>query len=420
MGIKISDNLIKLAKNMDSPLYLVGGKVRDYYLNYENDDIDICSAIDYEKMVQLCKKLGYKVNVVNKRLGTLLINPSGSEYFEYTPFRIENYTKGNHSPDSVEFVDDIVLDAKRRDFSMNAIYINVLTGEVLDKYNGIDDIKNNVVKCVETPEKVFSSDGLRLLRLVRFASVLGFKIDKKTLKVAKEMTYQLRDISAERKKAELDKLVVAEKQHNLQVNSFIKIFNSLNIYKNMFLLPLDKYKIKLNKDYFNFFKLDEEYRFVGFMVLFLLNKYNFKHMVDNQVVFDIQNIMGNSLRCSNIEMKQVLNIYRVLQDMKFLPLSVYHAKNYHNLSNMEKNVVNAFIDVKPVSILIANMHNKGIPFNVKGLQITSQEIGDLVGEKNISKVQEILLEGCLGGYINNSNEELRDFIKNEIIKKKIN
>jgi len=418
MDIKINDNLIKLAKEMDVPLYLVGGYVRDYYLGRVSDDIDICSAMPYEKMQELCKKLKFKVSIVNKRLGTLLITPEDNIHFEYTPFRVENYVKGNHSPESVEFVEDISIDAKRRDFTINSIYINVVTREVFDPYNGINDIKKKVVKAIETPEKVFASDGLRILRLVRFASSLNFKIDRKTLKIAREMCFQLRDISPERKKHELDQIVVAENKYGVAQNLFVEHFNKLNIYKYLLLLPLNKYKIKRNKDYIKYFELSEEYRFVGFMVLFLLNKYEHQHMLDSQVVFDVQNILGNALRCSNVELKQTLNIYRVLQDLRYKSLNVFMARNYHNLTNFEKKIVNVFVDAKPVSLVVLNLHQKGIPLSEKELKITSEEIGALVGNKNISMVKQILLEGCLTGNIDNINEKLVEFIQNNILKTK--
>ena len=152
--IKVSDNLIILAKALSCPLYIVGGRVRDSIIGYNNDDIDICSACSVEEVLDACKKLKYKVDVVNKRLGTLLIRPNENEHYEYTPFRKENYTKG-HSPDSVEFVRDISVDASRRDFAINCIYYNVLTGEIFDPYDGIKDINKKCVKCVETPSKVF-------------------------------------------------------------------------------------------------------------------------------------------------------------------------------------------------------------------------------------------------------------------------
>ena len=121
MEMKLSDKLIGLAKAMNKPLFVVGGRVRDSIIGYENDDVDIVSATSTDEIMKICDKLNYKVDVINKRLGTLQIRPNNGECYEYTPFRKENYTKG-HTPDSVEFVDDIKIDASRRDFSINSIY----------------------------------------------------------------------------------------------------------------------------------------------------------------------------------------------------------------------------------------------------------------------------------------------------------
>ena len=417
MEINISNDLKNLAKAMDKPLFIVGGRVRDSIIGYENSDIDIVSELKVDDMIKICKNLSYKVDVINKRLGTIQIRPNNGECYEYTPFRKENYVKG-HTPEDVEFVDDISIDASRRDFSINSIYYNVLTGEIFDPYNGVKDIEKKVVKTIETPEKVFSSDGLRILRLVRFASVLGFKIDKKTLITAKEMMYMLKDISAERKKKELDQLVVAEEKHNVQENKFIDLFNKLNIYKYLFGLPLNKYKIKKNKDYKNYFKLSSDKRFIGFIMLFLLNKYNFKYMPQVQVEFDINNILGRSLRCSNDEIKQAKNCYLVLQELRYNPLNNFTAVNYQKLTDQEKLIVNSFVDVKPVSMLLINMINSGIPVSENKLNISNEDIINLLGEKYISKVKRLLMEACLLGKVNNVNEELINFIEVNILQKK--
>lgn len=415
--LNISDNLINLAKALSSPLYVVGGQVRDTIIGYTSDDIDICSACKTEEVVKVAKELGYKVDVINKRLGTILIRPNDDEHFEYTTFRKENYVKG-HSPEDVEFIEDVSVDASRRDFAINSIYYNVLTGEVFDPYNGIKDIQKKVVKCVETPRKVFSSDGLRILRFVRFVSTLGFKPDKKTLAIAKAMTHQLRDISGERKKRELDYLVNAEKKHGLKENLFIKTFNKLNIYKHLFLLPCEKYKIKINKDYYNFFNLDEDKRFVGFMVLFLLNKYEYKYMPLSQVSLDTSNILSGVLRCSNEEISQVRNCFVVLQELKYKPLNNFIAVNYQKLTDFEKLVVNQFVDVKPVSLLLVHMINNNIPVNENKLKISNEDIIKLMGEKYISKIKHLLLEACLLGKLENDNEKLIEFIKKNVLKEK--
>ncbi len=415
LNIEISENLKNLASALDCPLYIVGGYVRDNIIGYKTDDIDIASECKVDKMLKVCASLGYKAKVVNEKLGTILII-AGDEKYEYTPFRVENYIRGQHSPESVEFVNDINVDCRRRDFTANCIYYNVLSGDIFDPYGGIQDIQKKKIRCVETPVKVFSSDGLRILRLVRFACTLGFAVDKSTLKTAKEMTFQLRDITGERKKKELDQIVIAESVHGLNSNNFVDLFNKLNIYKYLFMLPCEKYSIRQNKDAQNYFNLTLDKRFVGFVVLFLLNKYDYKYMPYIQIESDIQYIMGNVLKCSKEEMKQALDCYVVLQDLKFKPLNNFIAVNYQKLTDSEKLVVNAFCDVKPVSVLLIYMINNNIPINESKLDITNDDIIELIGAKYISKVRRLLLEACLLGRVKNNKDDLLEFIKVFVLK----
>lgn len=415
LNIEISENLKKLASALPCPLYVVGGLVRDNIIGYKTDDIDIASECKVDDMLKVCETIGYKAKVVNEKLGTVLIT-AGDEKYEYTPFRVENYIRGQHSPDNVEFVGDINVDCKRRDFTANCIYCNVLSGEIFDPYGGIQDIQKKKIKCIETPVKVLSSDGLRILRLVRFACTLGFAIDKSTIKTAKEMTFQLRDISGERKKKELDQIVNAESVHGLNENNFIDIFNKLNIYKYLFMLPCEKYSIRQNKDAHNYFSLTADKRFVGFMVLFLLNKYNYKYMPYIQVESDIQYIMGSVLKCSKEEMKQVLDCYVVLQDLKFKSLNRFVAVNYQKLTDFEKLVVNAFCDVKPVSVLLIYMINNNIPISESKLDITNDDIIGLMGAKYISKVRRLLMEACLMDRVKNNKDDLIEFLKTYVLK----
>lgn len=182
------------------------------------------------------------------------------------------------------------------------------------------------------------------------------------------------------------------------------------------MLPCEKYKIRKNKDAYNYFSLTSDKRFVGFMVLFLLNKYNYKYMPYIQVESDIQYIMGNVLKCSKEEMKQVLDCYVVLQELKFKPLQQFVAVNYQKLTDFEKLVVNVFCDVKPVSMLLIQMINSNIPISENKLDITNDDIIELMGAKNISKVRRLLFEACLMGRVKNSRDDLLEFLKTYVLK----
>ena len=129
-------------------------------------------------------------------MGTAIIS-CGDESYQYSCFRREQYGDGGaHSPVTVEFIKDIREDAKRRDFTVNALYYDISKDEILDFYTGVADIHSKLLRTVETPEEVLSKDGVRILRLFRFQSELGFKIEKNTLDAAIKYARNVKSLSA--------------------------------------------------------------------------------------------------------------------------------------------------------------------------------------------------------------------------------
>lgn len=233
MKLKVPASLISLCKSVKTPIYIVGGFTRNHFANLGETDLDLAGPI-------VASALGiepaYRVRMVNYRLGTALIKCGRDEY-EYTPFRTENYAPGGgHTPEAVFFTPEIRLDAARRDFTCNSIYYNPMTDEIYDPYNGIADAEKGILRA-HNPEKVFSSDGLRILRLVRLASELGFKIDGETAKAAMAHADYLKDISPERKRAELDKILVADTKYGVQNAHYrgCKLLERMGLWK--YLIP---------------------------------------------------------------------------------------------------------------------------------------------------------------------------------------
>ncbi len=216
--LMVDDNLTELAQIFDKngfKLYIVGGFVRNALMGFCETDIDICSSAKVEDVERILNSTRFSCVLINSKLGTLHIfdNAKSVEY-EHTTFRAEKYSAGGvHSPDDVTFVDDIRADASRRDFSVNALYYDILGREILDFYDGVDCIKKRVIKTVETPEIVFSRDGLRILRMARISSELNFAIDDKTFKTAKLLVGQLGDISQERFNREIVSMLFADNKY---------------------------------------------------------------------------------------------------------------------------------------------------------------------------------------------------------------
>lgn len=210
----LPENLKKLSENCPSALYAVGGCVRNYLINGTlSDDIDIAAIMSTAEIKKAASGCGFKIVAEYKRTGTAVIF-DGERKYEYTRFRTDRYDgSGKHTPETTDFTDDITLDAKRRDFKCNAVYYDIKKGEIVDPLGGVKDIKNKILDTVVEPEKVFMSDGLRLMRLCRFAAELNFTPTDGVLESAKKYAENIRDIASERIYDELKKIFVADTKY---------------------------------------------------------------------------------------------------------------------------------------------------------------------------------------------------------------
>ncbi|MCM1132925.1 MAG: HD domain-containing protein [Ruminococcus flavefaciens] len=183
--------------------YIIGGCVRDMIMGREVHDFDITTNALPQQIIDTFP--GEKVIATGIKHGTVTVLYE-NEPFEITTFRIDGEYSDSRRPDSVEFTSSLKEDASRRDFTMNAIAVDS-NGNVFDYFNGVSDIENHIIRCVGDPEKRFTEDALRILRAVRFASVLGFEIDSRTAESAVALKERLEFVSAERIRSELVKLI---------------------------------------------------------------------------------------------------------------------------------------------------------------------------------------------------------------------
>ena len=203
--------------------YLVGGAVRDMFMNKEASDWDVATDATPEQVISAFKKV-IPTGIAH---GTVTVHFMGEE-IEVTTFRIEQgYSDGRH-PDKVSYASDIEEDLSRRDFTMNAIAVSLKDGSIVDPFNGKADIKNKVIRSVGNPLERFNEDGLRPIRAIRFASQLGFEIETNTLQaISNEKVLQKTStISIERFRDELVKLLKSPKP-----SVVLKLLESTNIMK---------------------------------------------------------------------------------------------------------------------------------------------------------------------------------------------
>ncbi|MCP1225576.1 NUDIX domain-containing protein [Sebaldella sp. S0638] len=192
--------------NKNGEGYIVGGSVRDILLGIPPKDYDFTTNIAYSTLKELFKD--YNPKEIGKHFGILMIKINGVHY-EIAKYRKDIGILNGRHPESVKFVDEIAEDLKRRDFTINAMAYSQKNG-LIDLYNGNSDIQNKLIRFVGEPDLRIKEDALRILRAVRFVSVLGFDLEDETKKAILKNKMQLRKISKERIKEEFSKILLSD------------------------------------------------------------------------------------------------------------------------------------------------------------------------------------------------------------------
>ena len=212
--------------------YIVGGCVRDFLRGAEPEDWDITTNAKPEEIKKIFPKSFYENKFLTVTVQTESKNPKLKE-IEITTYRSEaKYTDKRH-PDEVKFAKTLEEDLARRDFTVNAIALEISENrkqktenrkqkncslftvhcslKIIDPFNGKKDLENKIIRAVGNAEERFSEDALRMMRAVRFATALNFKIEPKTAEAIKKNSYWLQAISKERIRDEFLKIIIAEK-----------------------------------------------------------------------------------------------------------------------------------------------------------------------------------------------------------------
>src|SRR5574344_163777 len=213
--------LLKMINEKGFVSYIVGGYPRDLYLDRPSADVDICTSATPKDL----KEIFGDIMLPDVQYGSVTVVLNNIR-FEITTFRKEIKYENNRLPVEIKYIDNLLEDLKRRDFTINTLCIDS-NGTMLDLMNGKEDINNKVIKMVGNPRLRLKEDSFRILRAIRFATILNFKLDNELKKYIKKYGYLLSKLSYYRKKEELD-----------------KIFSSINVSYGIDLikdLGLDKY-----------------------------------------------------------------------------------------------------------------------------------------------------------------------------------
>ena len=184
--------------------YAVGGCVRDSYLGRTPDDWDITT----NALPQQVRALFRRTIDIGIKHGTVKVM-IGSEGYEITTYRIDGEYEDSRHPKEVTYTSELSEDLRRRDFTINAMAYSEKTG-LVDLFGGTDDLKSGIIRAVGDAKERFSEDALRILRALRFSAKFGFEIEEDTKEAIRQLAPTLSDISAERIREELEKLICSD------------------------------------------------------------------------------------------------------------------------------------------------------------------------------------------------------------------
>ena len=385
-------------KNKEQAMF-VGGCVRKYILNEKIDDIDIATILTPDEIIKRFENSDVKVKKTGIEHGTLTL-VFEDQKFEITTLRQDVSTDGRHA--NIEFTENWKEDSERRDFTINAIYLDQ-KGKVFDPQFGVKDLKNNKVKFIGDPDKRIKEDYLRILRFLRFSIQYGsFDINDQIQKAIKLNLNGITKLSKERIYSELEKIIKLKNFYDLFKNKFL-----LDIFRLVFpeFIHLDRVKKFQKLSSVKDIKIDKDVIFASMLLDFSNNHEYFFHK------YNISNETKNNLNLySNLlkEIKSNENFF--LKDLK--KNIFFHGKEKIKKIFLIHNIVNKKTFSSQTKETLSKISHALIPkFPVTGSDLLKQGVqsGRKVGEI-LKKIEKKWIENNFK--IN--NEEIKALVKRNI------
>jgi tRNA nucleotidyltransferase/poly(A) polymerase len=413
MKIFIPEKLIELAERLKKygTLYIVGGYVRNAILGFSDTDIDLAAGITPEKIVEVLKDSDFEIIEKSYKLGTVTIKCE-DQIWEYTTFRKDNYASGGyHRPKSVDFIEDLRQDAQRRDFTMNSIYYDILKNEIIDIYSGVLDIKNRTVRCVETPSYVFAHDGLRILRMIRFACELNFKIDHSTFIAAKKMAHQINFISGFRKYLELTSILNSSKRYSISKKDAhiagLNYYNELRLWNSHF-VPTSKVRLNMSK------KVGPDNAFLGLLIDIVdtVNPPCIEYFINDLLGQKGFQLIPDNVKYYNMVVCGYYDALNKLNNKKYF----YKYFNYFNKIGEILPLKSKLLYAKYKFFYDYIIKHK-LPISLKELNISKADLKKNLPNLSPKKYETVLYNALIkvfDGFIKNEKNAILEEIKNDV------
>ena len=226
--MKQLENAPNFDQLFQTKIYIVGGAVRDALLQHPITEIDLCSELTPEQLIQKCQQLNIKYFGTGLNHGTISFRYKG-ELYEHTTFRYDVTCDGRNA--TIKYAKSLQEDIIRRDFTINALAYN--NGKIYDYANGQRDLEKQLIRTVGNAKKRFQEDYLRIIRAARFSSRFNFSLDQELIDAAQELSPNiLKFVSIERIRNEIDKSIG-------NINAFLEKALELNFFFHLFPLYKD-------------------------------------------------------------------------------------------------------------------------------------------------------------------------------------
>lgn len=321
--------VLKILEKNNYKAYIVGGFPRDLYLKRKSSDVDICTNARPKDLTNIFDD----TKITNIEYGCVIVKHKGT-LFALTTFRSDNKYKDNRKPESINYVDDLLEDLNRRDFIINTMCIDA-NENVIDLLDAKKDIDKKLIRTVGQSDKKIEEDSLRILRAIRFATTLNFKLDEELKEAMKKYKSNLKHLSYTRKKEELE-----------------KIFSS----------PNNKYGIKLLKE----LELEEPLELkldinitqssLGIWAQIKNFNYPFTRQ-EKETITQINQTLNDNILDPNILYKKGLYISSLVGEIKNISkkdiLEIYNKMQIHDRMeiNIEPLEICDYLNIEPSSIL---------------------------------------------------------------------
>lgn len=359
---KSAQEILNKIENHGYEAYIVGGFVRNYCLGQPSLDVDICTNATPKDLSNIFEG----AIIPTEKYGAVTLIHQKIRY-EITTYRKEIRYDDYRRPIEIEYVDNLLEDLKRRDFTINTLCMNS-KGEIIDLLNGKTDLENKIIKTVDDAHNSLSKDVLRILRAIRFATSLDFKLDGAVKKAIIDNGHLLPKLSYTRKKEELTKIFTSP---NAEYG--VSLLREFNLGQHLELSNLDKLKI-----------VDD---ILGIWAQLEAVNYPFSN-IEKETITKVQEALELGSIDNHMLYKYGLYITSIVASIK-------------DIDKKKITVMYSKLPIKSRSDININIDN------------VCQHL-DIAPGPWIKKIYELIEQKIIDGNLNNSEKDILEYISNEI------